>query len=421
MPSSKPPPPVPAHILRTHSSPVNTISFSEDNERLYSGDLSGTVIVTSTRNLRSLSKWKAHADGLLGVEEWGNSIITHGRDNKLHVWERVVENVSVGDSATVTGLSIPSLRYSMDVNALNFCRFSLLPRPSLDVTVAQTAQVALPNLVDSSLVDIWSLPSQRRLHAAIGKCGVSESDWQADGRGEKKTGILMSIHLFDIQHPSASGRRLLRLLSAYENGSVTLWNNPSERETSVEGRGWEALWTAKRHVESVMAMTVSRDSTVALTSSADHLIVRYDLLKAEYASIESQGECFVAHKLKQAGNGSIAFRDDGRVCAVGGWDGKYVCPPLRLRLLIADPGRIRLFSTKTMKPLGTLAYHTTNCQAISFTHEPHEQTDKASEETVTFTDDDMTDEERLSRSRWLAGAGQDRRVSIWELMSFEKS
>ncbi len=74
-----------------------------------------------------------------------------------------------------------------------------------------------------------------------------------------------------------------------------------------------------------------------------------------------------------------------------------------------------------MKPLGTLAYHTTNCQAISFAHEPHEQTDKTSEEPGTFADDDMTDEERLSRSRWLCGAGQDRRLSIWELMSFEKS
>ena len=28
--------------------------------------------------------------------------------------------------------------------------------------------------------------------------------------------------------------------------------------------------------------------------------------------------------MKYPGNASIALRDDGRVCAIGGWDGKYV-------------------------------------------------------------------------------------------------
>jgi len=29
-----------------------------------------------------------------------------------------------------------------------------------------------------------------------------------------------------------------------------------------------------------------------------------------------------AFRTKHAGNGSLAIREDGRVCAVGGWDGK---------------------------------------------------------------------------------------------------
>lgn len=33
----------------------------------------------------------------------------------------------------------------------------------------------------------------------------------------------------------------------------------------------------------------------------------------------------VAHRTKNPGNASIAIRDDGKICAVGGWDGKYVC------------------------------------------------------------------------------------------------
>lgn len=74
----------------------------------------------------------------------------HGRDNKLHVWNRVqdvAESIRSGGSATLQESSAPILTYSMDVNALNYCRFSLLPQNS-------SALIALPNLVESSEVSI---------------------------------------------------------------------------------------------------------------------------------------------------------------------------------------------------------------------------------------------------------------------------
>lgn len=70
--------PSPSHILRVHSlSQINVVTFSKDNERLYSGDLSGKVVVTSTRTLRSIAEWQSHNDGLLGVQEWGENVITY--------------------------------------------------------------------------------------------------------------------------------------------------------------------------------------------------------------------------------------------------------------------------------------------------------------------------------------------------------
>lgn len=45
-------------------------------------------------------------------------------------------------------LPVPDLDYSLDVNALNFCRFSLLPSPKAE----HEALLAVPNLVESSLV-----------------------------------------------------------------------------------------------------------------------------------------------------------------------------------------------------------------------------------------------------------------------------
>jgi hypothetical protein len=68
--------PSPSHILRSHSSQLTTVSFSDDNERIYSGDGSGVCVVTSTRSLRAITSWKAHSGGLLGVQELDEYIIT---------------------------------------------------------------------------------------------------------------------------------------------------------------------------------------------------------------------------------------------------------------------------------------------------------------------------------------------------------
>ena len=63
--------PPPLHTIRSHNSAISALFVSDDNERIYSGDLSGQVVITSTRSIRPLASWKAHTDGLLGVEEWG--------------------------------------------------------------------------------------------------------------------------------------------------------------------------------------------------------------------------------------------------------------------------------------------------------------------------------------------------------------
>ena len=95
----------------------------------------------------------------------------------------------------------------------------------------------------------------------------------------------------------------LSLITSYENGSVRLWRYRNiEKERSIEGLGWECLWSFKLHVESgkrsatlmclfgvsfnshiraiattVMATAVSLDRSIALSVSADHLVGRYDL------------------------------------------------------------------------------------------------------------------------------------------------
>ena len=75
---SKPPAPAPTHLLRSHTASVAAVHVSRDNERLYSADSQGKVTITSTRTLRAIAAWSAHADSVLGVEEFGSSIATYG-------------------------------------------------------------------------------------------------------------------------------------------------------------------------------------------------------------------------------------------------------------------------------------------------------------------------------------------------------
>ncbi|KAF9061925.1 WD-40 repeat-containing protein [Rhodocollybia butyracea] len=411
---SAPMAPTPTHLLRFHTSSVGALFVSDDNERVYSGDASGHAVITLTRTLRAIASWKAHQDGLLGIEEWGNQLITHGRDNKLHVWNRPDESSitsGIGGSAALSGLQPPTLKFSMDVNALNYCRFSLLATSTIgsallpdslpststsEATLSQAcpALIALPNLVESSEADIWQIPSCKRLHAAIGKRNKA-STFSADGRGgENPTGIIMSLHVFETTSSSSelsTSSPKLRILIAYESGTVTLRQYAnSEKPTSVEGKGWEVIWQVKLHQEAIMAMNVSSNNQLALTVSADHLIGRYDL------TASTQDGC-VVHRTKHPGNGCVAIRDDGRICAVGGWDGK-----------------IRLYSTKNFKPLGSLRYHKEGCQALSFATSFHAGSSQD-------LDDDLDNEEKLKRGRWLVSGGKDKRVAIWELISFEKS
>lgn len=144
-------------------------------------------------------------------------------------------------------------------------------------------------------------------------------------------------------------------------------------------------------------MKVSRSNDFALTISADNLICRYDLL----AGNSSPEIDFIAHRTKYAGNGSIAIRDDGKVTAVGGWDGK-----------------IRLYSTKSFKPLGKLKYHKIACRCLEFARSISIGENTGVDEESD--DEELSNEEKLSRSRWLVAGGKDNRVSIWSLMSFDK-
>ena len=82
----------------------------------------------------------------------------HGRDNKLHVWKKAKDtslNVEAlgGSAASPQGIPVPELVYSLDVNALNFCPFSMLGvNYNYNTGRNEELLVAVPNLVESCWV-----------------------------------------------------------------------------------------------------------------------------------------------------------------------------------------------------------------------------------------------------------------------------
>ena len=57
----------------------------------------------------------------------------------------------------------------------------------------------------------------------------------------------MSLHPYLYEHEGASS---LRVLAAYENGSVSLWQYEKHfLEPSNDGMGWQLLWNKKAHLE----------------------------------------------------------------------------------------------------------------------------------------------------------------------------
>jgi len=90
---------------------------------------------------------------------------------------------------------------------------------------------------------------------------------------------------------------------------------------------------------------------------------------------------------------------------------------------VPSPVSVRLYSTKSFKPLGTLPYHRDTCHVLAFANSPLPPRSSSSpvENDEEESEEDEEDEAGLvkGRDRWLATGGTDARVAVWELIDFE--
>ena len=129
-------------------------------------DQDGHVAVWSLSTFRPLLFWKAHTASILTTETWSDYAVTHGRDNKIHVFKLPArpEAIASGRVAPTPSYAAPSQLnplYSLDVNALAYCKFGLL---RLDTT---RALIAVPAVLEDDKVSPHTLSRTPSLNAAI--------------------------------------------------------------------------------------------------------------------------------------------------------------------------------------------------------------------------------------------------------------
>ncbi|KAG0652537.1 ASTRA-associated 1 [Hyphodiscus hymeniophilus] len=383
------PPAQPAYILRGHPAQVHSAEFIRSNSRLVTGDADGWIIIWSLDIKRPTAVWKAHEGAILGVRDWGERIITHGKDNKLIVWK-----LSEDDEASMSVVlpvdtppeprKQPWVLHILHVNTMNFCSFAQTSLHSSSASASEEDEllIAVPNTMSSETVDIFHLPLSKRLHTV-------------PGNGTIKGGMVMAVSIF--HHPLTIQ---LTVIAGYESGHTIVSRlSPSH--------GWQCIYTAQPHSQPILSLDVSVSNGFYLTSSADAIIAKHPIpviVETLRPAIETLP--LKTQQTKHSGQQSLRIRSDGRIFATAGWDSK-----------------VRVYATKSMKELAVLKWHKEGCYCLAFAH-VKEDSSEGQEKADSSTDlvkrpKEMTvKQERLWKAKtmhWLAVGSKDAKVSLWDI------
>ncbi|KAF6809174.1 WD repeat-containing protein [Colletotrichum sojae] len=401
--------PQPKSILRGHKAQVHALRFIRGNERLASGDADGFVVLWDLTIMRPTAVWRPHENAILGIQGWGaNRIITHGRDHRLVVWQLGREDeaplskkLPLDDSPE--SKPQPRILHTVQVNTMNFCSFaSCVPRPG-DDNASETAGLllAVPNTLASESVDIYEIPSQRRIHT------VKTSD---------KNGMVMALALLYLDGNSSttasanSSSSILTLVTAYENGLATVLQfDPSGT--------WNTVYLSRVHQQPVLSLDVVADQGYFLTSGADAVVAKHPLPGSPNSAVDEQPvqQPLKISNTKHSGQQGLRVRDDGRIFATAGWD-----------------SAVRVYSSKTLKEVATLRWHKVGCYAVALasvaasdptaddtrtgaSSEPHEAPPR---DLVSRSGQLSVKDRRIlgaQTAHWLAAGSKDGKISLWDI------
>lgn len=189
-------------------------------------------------------------------------------------------------------------------------------------------------------------------------------------------------------------------------GRLERWSGPPDRQVR---RRWTRL--SKREGESVVGRCrrgrgehpFSPKRTVSRTV-AWQIGSRAATLSASTSSVEVT--CTV-HKTLHPGSATIAARSDGKVLATAGWDGRIRLYDARSDKGLRELGALEVRSGKAEGDQGD--GQTSGVGAVAFAPL------SSSSGTGKVSGEDSDEEESIEGRAFLAAAGKDGRVVIWEV------
>ncbi|KAK1997842.1 WD domain-containing protein [Colletotrichum falcatum] len=389
--------PHPKSILRGHKAQVHALAFVRGNDRLLaSGDAEGFVVLWDLTILRPTAVWRPHENAILGIEGWGDDrVITHGRDHRLAVWQLGSKDEShlskkLPLDETPEPRPQPWLLHLIEVNTMNFCSFaSCVPPPGAgDASETAKLLLAVPNTLASESVDVYELPSKKRLHTV---------------KTTEKNGMVMALALLYVDGVSSTrpcANDQLTLVAAYENGLATVMQ--------LAGETWNTIYLAQVHSQPILSLAVAADQGYFLTSGADAVVAKHPIPGLN-SDVNGNGSLIQQplkiSNTKHSGQQGLRIRDDGRIFATAGWD-----------------STIRVYSAKTLKEVATLKWHQVGCYAVALADvraapRVHE-TRCASADLISPAGQINVRDRRIQQAQsahWLAAGSKDGKISLWDI------
>jgi len=297
------------------------------------------------------------------IADRSNYTPSHGRDSTLKVWQiRPSEEEQFSTALPIEGGTIyrkePWLLHSLSVNTLNFCEFTTSPCRGLtrDSSVSdleerhksdQAFHLAVPGVKEGT-VDIWRLPDETIIWTVPAPSPNPTSQSQATSTGQhQKNGMVMALQLLTVM-----GK--LYLLTGWESGMTAVQVYAS----SPGDGGWHTIYTSTPHSQPILSLSILQTNDKFssygnyFTSAADSLIAFHTIPMPQSSSTEllfTDPEQPKVIDTKHAGQQSLSMRNDGKIFATAGWD-----------------GRVRVYSTKTVKELACLKWHREGIYAVEF-------------------------------------------------------
>ncbi|KAJ2883940.1 Guanine nucleotide binding protein (G protein), beta polypeptide 1-like [Coemansia aciculifera] len=346
----------PDFVFRGHLAAVNSVCFFSDDRLLVSGDQDGHLIVWNMMLKRQLAKVTgAHTAAILTVCGLGtDTIVSQGRDNKLCIWTLIASEFS-GELRLIKSLAVDSM---------NFCKFSY-------ATILGSSWIAF--LVDAGageacLLDVSS-GEQHSLN--IGH----KSRTKAGSRDDSP----MCIKLV----ASASGdgeSQKLELFVGYESNMLQQFgiNTSDSKLSAVLKRSVTTV-----HTEPIMSLDYDSQRQLVYTCAADNKVCCY----------AADGSGFKEHaaavELKNPGSSEIRCFSVLALVTVASWD-------YAVHLLTSD-----------LEPTTSIAFHRAALTSVDVSTLSTAGADGIADEYVR--------QRWNSRSRWMAVASRDARISLWDI------